>query len=1126
MSLSLKIAEDLIQQKDWPSLTSYCKRSILKFPNSSQSTISVELATYLVKKAIKLCNAHDFNSGFSLQNAIGSMKLKLPSEIAAQLAYDFMNYTSCALRQVGNISKAKIFTEKAIKLCQENMHLCKSTSFINMCAVFSELKRHDKALEYATLAMSSTREEIKILKASNKSEELQEKYTILAIVYYNLAVEQEHFENINWSLQNYQKCHRILKKYCEDRKELIKKVKADIKRINTSVSSRPSTARINTVQITKSNSTIDLSKGKNLKNISLSLSKSQVGVFAKTSRFTSNPVIRENASPKSLPAIKVTKKQMYKSLREKYMNPEHKRKIEISNSNSSIFNTNQILKSKNSLNRTHAAKIIQLQSHIRGYLCREKYRLIRKHPNNSAYRRWKMINGSVYLIKIRYTIQDKLLIIAEQYESKLSLEITQDLSLSEIYLRLGIYCNNLIILPLQFQKKSIYKGKIELNSTIYKLEYYMINEILEIHASSGKTTISTELALPCKYSRPVVRYIIDNIQPRIHLIDDKLVISSTTSTFHSKGFIILNKSRILVEVNLTNTSVEYSFDDQHFTISPIPKSKEIPFILLLSLHKNQYATRSSTEAQQVYSQKLLLNNNFEYYIKVYAVNESARWYYFEASGYNCPPLSGNSYTQKGLKAFYKLSSVKTNIRLLVRRLSAINGEIVLQDYIESREIIECSLSIEKSIIRLQAAYRGHRTRDMIKLQRFDGALLDSCIKNTRKDIQYQINLYKISDHLLVEAYKVASMEHFYWFILDPLDYVTAFFRFSHTKLIFNAIIVDAVPSISTISQVNQYFSQANYSSEEQSSEMTFLHKPEESFLVICFKLPDRNLIIKVYNYATSQVLCKIFSLAEILEVVGRYNLSEFILRIRCTDNIISIAELQISAKSSERLFTDRILYKTSVKVIGVLYQVVAFLVGDDLKFSYKRGSNAGSIIDFYVDLATASKRTGLSEEFVIPIVNFMIKRVLVMKDDRIVMDTSVEPIDIHFMVSRLQAAFRSYIQRKRLWEQLRMKVVATVKKRVEDKVYTVILFEKSNCYLLAAVNYATVFRKYIRKGDGTRVGDVLKSNLEELLVMITNCKLEFDRNDLGRSLNKVKTLMTKSFAPSKNFRKSRTFDKK
>ena len=50
-----------------------------------------------------------------------------------------------------------------------------------MCAVCSALNKHDKALNYAKLAIGSIYEELLALKQSRKEDKLKDKYTIISM---------------------------------------------------------------------------------------------------------------------------------------------------------------------------------------------------------------------------------------------------------------------------------------------------------------------------------------------------------------------------------------------------------------------------------------------------------------------------------------------------------------------------------------------------------------------------------------------------------------------------------------------------------------------------------------------------------------------------------------------------------------------------------------------------------------------------------------------------------------------------------------------------------------------------------------------------------------------------------
>ena len=1089
MSIYLKTVESLVHQEDWNSLISYCNDLIHKAIHPHKEKISIELAEHLIKNAIKFSQDYKFNTGLILRNAILSMSLVLPPIVDAQLTYDYLNYTSCALREKGHLVKAKILTEKALHLSTEYGSLCKSTGYMNMCAVLSGLGKHDKALHYAKWAVEVTHKELEAMKKKEKNiEVVKEKFIILAIAYFNLGTEKEYFENYNGSLLSFEKSYKILERYCNDRTDLIEQARAGIRRIRLAMnpkSTTPIKMKSNIINRPLSRLATPLT-GQRHRTVTPVVNKSISNKTDQSLR-SERKIIKTSESVRTEKfIIKVPSQITYDRLKTKYKDSSIEKDSKIDHS-LRTDDGNQLLipfvESRSFDDKRDVGKIIKIQSHFRGFISRNKQKLLEIKEVRPIYRRWKLMNATPFLITITKH-EGKLFVKAATNLNILSLDIEIDLGYSppEIYSRLGIYSNNLILQTLKFPKRLVYTGEISTESSICIVDYYMTREILEIEGNYNNSKIITEILLPWEYSKAVVRYIIDHIHPYVKLKDGKLVVASQSKFYSSSiGYILLKKISTKVEVMLSDESVEYLLNDTKFSISPIPQTEPIPLILLLKSKKEQFTTRPLSKVQLIFNEKILMNTNYEYQVRVFCIDDRVCWYYFEASADNSPGLLGNCYAEKDLKAAFKVRNIKKSITNIIKRITAVRGTLVLQSNLEPLVNFDYSFSTEKIIVKLQAIYRGNRTRDVLRLIRHSDSLLISTIK-TKNKIEYQIKIYKISTHLLIEVSR-SDVECFYKFIEDPLSYVTRFYRFTNIKLIADAIKLESLPSITTISGMNQPFCVCTYDIEELSLEVIFENRPKESLLIMCTPLPNKSAIIKAFHYDTDLLIWRKFNVTEILSIVGKYNIDDLILMIRCTNDSISTSELQIARALTSKTLNEKIVYRTCIKIMGVLYQVNVYLNENSLKFTYRRGSYLGLGIDFEIDLETACKKTGFSQYFLIPMINFMIKHLLIMRDDEIVMDISFDLINLDRIVCKLQSAYRSYKVRKAIKHLIHMRLRVKVKKPMENEIFTVMVFEKFDRYVLSAVSHLKVFSKYIMKPVDSTPEFILKSNINDLFIM-------------------------------------------
>ena len=66
-----------------------------------------------------------------------------------QRQVDLYNNQSCCYRKLGQLETAKIYLQKAIKISYDNRGL----SYLNLCAILSQMGQHKKALKVANLAL-------------------------------------------------------------------------------------------------------------------------------------------------------------------------------------------------------------------------------------------------------------------------------------------------------------------------------------------------------------------------------------------------------------------------------------------------------------------------------------------------------------------------------------------------------------------------------------------------------------------------------------------------------------------------------------------------------------------------------------------------------------------------------------------------------------------------------------------------------------------------------------------------------------------------------------------------------------------------------------------------------------
>ncbi|KAL0586464.1 hypothetical protein ABG067_003851 [Albugo candida] len=128
------------------------------------------------------------------------------------------NNIACCLRRMGKLKSALRYLKEALQIglnCEHVKNI--SVTYMNLCAVSSQLGQHDAALEYAQAAVFYVQDELVGIgsvdnyERSNISEKgaKEQKLLALAIAYHNFAVELEFNNKGEASLQWYKKSFQI-----------------------------------------------------------------------------------------------------------------------------------------------------------------------------------------------------------------------------------------------------------------------------------------------------------------------------------------------------------------------------------------------------------------------------------------------------------------------------------------------------------------------------------------------------------------------------------------------------------------------------------------------------------------------------------------------------------------------------------------------------------------------------------------------------------------------------------------------------------------------------------------------------------------------------------------------------
>lgn len=1184
-SMSNNVIEHCILEKNWSLLQSHCKSYIISFSSLSKEEKSIEVIRFLLKKSTSLAKDHRIKESILLKNIIDNLRLEVPLKAYVKLAYDFLNYLSCALREKGYLFKAKLLTEKALKLSKKFSSLTKSTSFMNMCAILSSMGQHDKALSYANLALDHIYNELLDLKNQGIQDKILKKYTKIAIANYNQAVEEEFLGNIKQATYGYETSLEVLTSYSINATDLVEKVKNSLERLKKQ-------------EIIKRNSSPFIIRSKSqmkayVTNFSPIKSRKSTGLNqqSQTSKTVSNKISMPNTFRSSskqtsrlryggndqikqsdpIKQVRISKKVGFDNAGKcrKYtedddidieglrtfndVDPKEIGKLQDNELSSIRFENEKkhsdMLFVEPEVQKTHSKNKSEENMLIKS----TRYETIIKKQETSLKKVEEInIRRSINLKKTDFdektkkindrkaehspSTQAKNLIKTSQnfsarspaenskpqstsanstktpYEraqtslgnkkKKPTIEITRTpipkKSLKDTEINHTVHLTlvenektqgNKFGTPNFEEKKSSAKGSIIHSKSSSKID---ITEGLEVHKKyikidTNHSSDSHTLKKNLQTNNKSLEQLIKVEGPPLEIKKSSSVLKlkekdETLSKVIEEGLIVLKQKEVQVQVKHLEDRVFYIINTVCvFCTQASHNVQSTPLILYLKQKNSGYSLRKEPSIEEIYREKRLMNNGFEYYIMVYYIQEKQPWVYFHAADEESPLITGISYTENGLIEIFKTQDVKSAIRDIAKKMIIMNGVLEIKSTVALEEELVISAEDEKLIIKIQAVYRGKKFRDMVKLQKCKNTLICSHIKMCA-DGPHIVKLYKVDESVLIEISKSQKSSCFYGFLDKPTDYITSFFRYSHTLLLVNAVRIEQIPYISRLDGVKEDFTSSDYDVEEFSAISTTFHRKEDNVIILCSQLTNSNIIIKFFNYKDNFVISKMYTVSNILSQINKYDIQAFIKTISLKgQTIISTNLLQSISKPILYEIQDQVLYHSCIKFDGILYQVaVSKLNNDLLNFTYKSGSLLKLNYNFSIPISLACEKSGFYDTLVIPMVNYMIKHMLILKNKEILLDQTKKPIDVDKNIRKIQATFRSFRLRKKFRQLLFMKFLKKIKKPMDETIYTVLLYEKPDCYALYGVNLSEVYVKYIEKNSDVGPEYILRTNIDDL----------------------------------------------
>ncbi|DAZ99090.1 TPA: hypothetical protein N0F65_008395 [Lagenidium giganteum] len=145
----------------------------------------------------------------------------LTEQHPAGRAVTFNNF-ACYYRRQGNLHKALGYLNEAIKIESKLENIPnRADTHLNLCAVLSQLGKHQNALEYAQSALILLHEELQVAQHGTTNQHAIEgpkldRMAVLGVAYHNVGVEQEFLKRYDLSIQSYKKGVELTSRFLGD----------------------------------------------------------------------------------------------------------------------------------------------------------------------------------------------------------------------------------------------------------------------------------------------------------------------------------------------------------------------------------------------------------------------------------------------------------------------------------------------------------------------------------------------------------------------------------------------------------------------------------------------------------------------------------------------------------------------------------------------------------------------------------------------------------------------------------------------------------------------------------------------------------------------------------------------
>ena len=747
--------------------------------------------------------------------------------------------------------------------------------------------------------------------------------------------------------------------------------------------------------------------------------------------------------------------------------------------------------------------VAKLQARYRGRIAREKFALLLKKVS-ILHRGAKRIQGILCMITL-ISRDSQMHAVINEGDEEYRIEIVESLQPQEIIERLdknqsGFYLKDSSD---QCNIEEIKNSKVKISDEDYEVKYLFSQKtstlIVRATKNSNSQVYTLEKLIKFTSQTLLLQYIQDEVQPFLQIIDHTLVITKQNPTiereFLAKGTRILQKKEFIITANKIikneEVSLEFTCDcadlnvniKQLFLVSEVLSSLSIfnleniesdPHLSLLALHyhgQNLVLRKLNKNFLEIVHSATHIINNYEYFIKVFKIQDDSITYFFEAFNPASPEVQSFSITDKDLSGIYKTQPkrIKPNIEVIARSLQIKGGKLLLTPK-QLRKMTTKGLD-EVSIKKIQALFRGYLVRDRLKVQ-YPKTPLIFTLEKSFENFSVCIMIYKIQESFILEILNAKFEKSFYLLVSNPKVFFKKSSRFFDVKSIANSISYSSsmfrVPS--SKGEVDfipcKYYSAEEQMLSEKALPLLLLKvNPGEEYAIFCRELPNKTLLVKLIPTGHPECPFRIFPILEISELLGSFRPLELLKLIRYQNGSILLSELQELPSSSPKQ-EEKIIFRTCKQISSKLYQVSLSLTMEQeevqsLLFTLRQGSLASLSKTIEVEVEEACSRTGFTKGYLIPMADYMIRHLLCVQEDRFIFDYSRPVFNIDRNILRIQATVRGYIARRKLMERVCMACLAKTKAVFNGEMVTVMIYKKNEDFMVIAVRGIDVLSMYL-----------------------------------------------------------------